>query len=87
MPNLLGEKTFESAIEQALIEENGFLRGDQADYDKRLCLLKTSVIRFLQTTQSKMWKSYKGQVGDEAESKILKRICDVVEKKGNVVEG
>ena len=65
-----------------MIKENGFLRGDLTDYDKRLCLLKTSVIRFLQTTQSKMWKSYKAQVGDEAESKILKRICDVVEKKG-----
>ncbi len=82
MPNIIGEKIFESAIEKSLIEDNGFLQGDQADYDKGLCLLRTSVIRFLQTTQPNEWRQYKHQVGEESETKILKRICKVIDKKG-----
>jgi len=82
MPNPLDEKTFESVIEKDLIDENGYLRGDQADYDKRLCLLSTSVIRFLQTTQPEKWESYKDQLGDEAERRICRRIHDIVDRNG-----
>ena len=47
MPSLHGEKTFESLIEKHLIDKNGFLRGDLAEYDKKLCLLNKSLVRFL----------------------------------------
>ena len=82
MPSLHGEKTFESLIEKHLIDRNGFLRGDLADYDKRLCLLNKSLVRFLQMSQPEEWREYSNQAGADAESNVCKRVAKVVESKG-----
>ena len=82
MPSLHGEKTFESLIEKHLIDKNGFHKGDQAEYDKRLCLLKKSLVSFLRTSQPKEWTDFTKQTGSGAADKVCKRVAKIVEDKG-----
>ena len=82
MPKLTSEQTFENAVVAHLIQKNGFLRAMPDDYDPALCLNKATVLRFLQATQPERWASYKALRNGEAEPAALKRIHDLIERKG-----
>jgi type I restriction enzyme, R subunit len=81
---LTREATFEAAVERALVQDNGFFRGERTDYDKALCMMPKIVLRFLQATQPEKWKAYRNILGEDAESRVLRRIQDVIDRNGTL---
>ena len=51
MTNLTNEKAFEVAIEQALIDRGGYVKGDPETFDRVLALDSTVMFRFIKDTQ------------------------------------
>lgn len=84
MAKLTSEQNFENAIVAHLVSQNKFLKAKPEDYDREFCLIADTVIRFLQVSQPERWQSYKRLLAGDAEPKALKRIRDVVERKGTL---
>jgi type I restriction enzyme, R subunit len=82
MAKLTSEQNFENAIVAHLVQKNAFYKAAPGDYDRSLCLIPATVLRFLQATQPEKWKSYKGLRNGEAEPSALKRIHEIIERKG-----
>ncbi len=81
MKTNIKEKGFEEYIESQLLEVNGYRRGLASQYDKDLCLDKTIVLEFFKS-QDKSWQKFNDQYGDEAETKLLKRLDDEIKERG-----
>ncbi len=84
MLKTLSEQNFENAIVADLVTLNGFHVAGPTDYDRELCLIPHALVRFLQVTQPQAWKELRTELGDEAESRIVKRVRNVIEKKGTL---
>ena len=84
MPKTTSEQNFENAIVADLVKLNGFHPAAPEDYDRELCLIPQSLVRFLQVTQPQAWKALRTELGDEAEGRIVKRVRNVIEKKGTL---
>ena len=84
MPKTTSEQNFENAIVADLIGLNAFHPAAPEDHDRELCLIPQSLVRFLQVTQPQAWKALRSELGDEAESRIVKRVRNVIEKKGTL---
>ncbi len=86
MPKITSEAAFEEHIEKALISKHEFLRAQQEEYDKSLCLRPDTVVSFLRATQTDQWSTYCDLIGDKetATRNILKRIKEVVDKEGTL---
>ena len=78
------EATLEAAVQRALLQDNGFFTGAPDDYDKTLCLMPQTVVRFLQATQPEKWDAYRKILGEDAEAKVLRRIRDVIDRNGTL---
>ena len=53
----LKERNFEADIEQWLITEGGYTKGDQRTYDKERVIDMATLTQFLALTQPKSWES------------------------------
>lgn len=85
MPKTTSEQNFEKAIVADLVKLNGFHLAAPEDYDRELCLIPQTLVRFLQVTQPQAWKELRTTLGaDEAEARIVKRVRNVIEKKGTL---
>ena len=85
MPKTTSEQAFENAIVDDLVKLNQFHVASPEDYDRELCLIPQVLVRFLQVTQPLVWKELRSTLGDDvAERRILKRVRDVIEKKGTL---
>ena len=67
--NDLKEKNFEAAIEQWLVAEGGYVKGNQATYDKERAIDLPTLIRFIDQTQHKKWDLFCRKHGANAESR------------------
>ena len=84
MAKLTSEQNFENAVVRQLTSVNRFFKSKPEDFDRELCLIPETVIRFLQVTQPERWRSYKRLLNGDAEPRALKRLRDVVERKGTL---
>ena len=84
MVKLTSEQNFENAIVAHLVAKNKFLRAKPDDFDREFCLIPDTIIRFLQVTQPERWQSYKRVLNGDAEARVLKRIRDIIERKGTL---
>jgi type I restriction enzyme, R subunit len=84
MPKLTSEATFEAVVEDTLLKQQGYLRAKPEDYDRDLCLYPTTVLRFIQVTQPAKWASYVRLLGSDAGPRLLRRLRDVVDRKGTL---
>lgn len=75
------ENTFESAIIEHLIS-NGWIEGSDADYDRELALQKTSVLQFIQSSQSLEWEKLKSYYKEETETKFFQRLIKELDLRG-----
>lgn len=80
--SLLKEKNFEDAIEQFLITQGGYQKGDAASFDRALAIDKDTLLSFIQITQPKKWENYLLVYGSEAESALIKRFEKEVSSRG-----
>ena len=80
--NDLKEKNFEADIEQYLLTEGGYTKGDQSTYDKERAIDMSVLIEFLALTQPKQWERYVRKYGDKAESRLYQVFQEHVVRYG-----
>lgn len=66
------EKNFEADIEHYLLSEGGYVKGDQATYDKGRAIDMAVLTQFLEATQPKMWQKYQNVYGAHSEAQLYK---------------
>lgn len=77
------EKNFENDIEAYLLS-HGYVKGNQATYDKNRAIDMPVLISFIQATQPKMWQRYVNVYGEKAEKQLYTIFQQNVEHNGLV---
>ena len=77
------EKNLENDIESYLLS-NGYVKGNQATYDKNKAIDMPVLMSFIQTTQPKMWQRYVNVYGEKAEKQLYTVFQQNVEQNGLV---
>ena len=77
------EKNLENDIESYLLS-NGYVKGNQATYDKNKAIDMPVLMSFIQTTQPKMWQRYVNVYGEKAEKQLYTIFQQNVEQNGLV---
>ncbi len=80
----LKERNFEADIEQWLLTEGGYTRGNQKNYDKERAIDMTTLTEFLALTQEKQWDRYVRKYGDKAENRLYQVFQENVTRYGLV---
>ena len=75
------EERFEDHIEESL-KRSGFNSEHHSSYDRGLCLLPDTLIRFLKNTQPDEYKRMEEIYGDKAKDQILERIGSELSVRG-----
>lgn len=76
------EDTFEEAIETALIENGGYIKGDPTSYNAALALDPITLFSFLKDTQPKKWEKISKIHGTSIEQKLLHRLNKEIDMRG-----
>ena len=76
------EKRFEQDIEDYLITQGGYLKGNPKSFDRKLALDKETFISFLKNSQPKMWERYEKIYGGDSEKQVIDRFCREVKMVG-----
>ncbi|MEK5061867.1 type I restriction endonuclease subunit R [Paenibacillus sp. FSL H7-0326] len=71
------EIVFETAIEHALLQQ-GYLKGNPAEFDSSLGLFRSRLITFLQETQPKHWAALQTIYGASVENSIIQSIIRTI---------
>jgi type I restriction enzyme R subunit len=78
------EKAFEEAIENFLLTDGGYSKGDPVDFDHKRCLDPTVLISFIKQTQSKEWQYLENSIKGNAESVLLDSLCKSMDSQGSL---
>lgn len=76
------EKRFEQDIEEYLITEAGYEKGNPHKFDRKLALDTETFLKFLKTSQSKQWERYEKIYGTDSEKQVVERFCREVKMVG-----
>ena len=76
------EKNFEADIEAYLLEEGGYVKGNQDTYDKVRAIDMPVLISFIEKTQPKVWQRYKNVYGEKSERQLYQIFQQNVEDNG-----
>lgn len=76
------EKRFEQDIEEYLITEGGYEKGDPRKFDRKLALDTETFLKFLKTSQPKQWERYEKIYGTDSEKQVVERFCREVKMVG-----
>lgn len=68
----LKEKNFEQDIETYLLNEGGYIKGDQSTYDKKRAIDMPVLLQFIQHTQPKVWQRYVNLYGEKSSDQLYK---------------
>ena len=80
--NDLKEKDFEADIEQWLLTDGGYTKGNQATYDKERSIDLKTLIKFLRQTQTKKWELYEKKYGAAVEDRLYNTLQDKIHERG-----
>jgi type I restriction enzyme R subunit len=76
------EIRFEEAIEQSLINNGGYTKGNPKAYDMAKALFPADVVAFISATQSNKWKALQQMLGAQAEETLINDLCKELALKG-----
>lgn len=76
------EKRFEQDIEEYLISEGGYEKGNPSAFDRKLALDKDTFISFIKNSQPKKWERYVKIYGSDSERQIIDRFNREVKMVG-----
>lgn len=76
------EKRFEQDIEDYLITQGGYDKGNPKNFDRKLALDKETFISFLKNSQPKTWERYEKIYGSDSEKQVIDRFCREVKMVG-----
>lgn len=74
------EKRFEEDIEDYLIHEGGYSKGDPANFNRKTGLDEETFIEFIKTSQPKQWERYVKIYDSSAEQQIIERFSREVKQ-------
>lgn len=69
------EKRFEQDIEEYLITQGGYAKGNPQNFDRKLGLDTATFVSFLKNSQPKCWERYVKIYGADSEKQIVERFC------------
>ena len=76
------EKRFEQDIEEYLVKEGGYQKGDPRAFDREKALDVGTFLRFVQTSQPKAWARFEKIYGADSERQLVERFCREVKMVG-----
>ncbi|WOI12647.1 type I restriction endonuclease subunit R [Thalassospira lucentensis] len=76
------EIRFEEAIEESLLADGGYFKGDSDSFDPLFALYPRDVISFVEATQDKKWQAIKALHGPKAEDALLSALSRELGSKG-----
>lgn len=76
------EKRFEQDIEEYLITQGGYKKGNPASFDRQLALDTETFISFIKTSQPKKWERFEKIYGVDSEKQLVERFCREVKMVG-----
>ena len=69
------EKRFEQDIEEYLITEGDYEKGDPRKFDRKLALDTETFLKFIKISQPKQWERYEKIYGTASEKQVVERFC------------
>jgi type I restriction enzyme R subunit len=84
MTTIHTEKTFETAIEEELVDKGGYVKGEPDSIDRETALDSGTIIQFLKTSQPKEWKELSDIHGYEIDTKVINRLIKELELRGSL---
>ena len=75
MPGRHTEAAFETAIEDFLLSQGGYISGNKDDFDRERCVDPSVLIPFIKETQPKEWEYLSNLQGAKAEETLLEDLC------------
>lgn len=78
------EKAFESYVEELLLDEAGWERGDVAEWDCERALFPSRVCAFIQETQQKLWAEMRVLHGAGLEGLVINTLVKELDLKGTL---
>ena len=76
------EQDFEAAIEAWLVEQAGYEKVDNSQFDATLALDSTTLLAFIKQTQPETWDKLAASYGATVETSVVKRIAAVCDSRG-----
>jgi len=73
------EKAFEAAIENHLLTQGGYGKGDPDTFDRQRALDSSVLLPFIRETQPREWEYLKNLQGDRAEEFFLNDLCSALD--------
>ena len=70
MAPIIDERAFEASIEQSLIANGGYIKGDAEDFDCGLAIDSKALFQFIKDTQKETWDSLTTIHGAEVEKSL-----------------
>jgi len=84
MTEIHTEETFESAIEEVLLKNGGYVKGNPDAISRELAIDAGTVVQFLKTSQNKEWKKLSEIHGYDLENKIITRLIKELDLRGSL---
>jgi type I restriction enzyme, R subunit len=69
------EKRFEQDIEEYLLTNGGYAKGDPQTFDRTRALDRGTFLTFIKTSQPKSWERYVKIYGADSEKQLIERFC------------
>lgn len=82
--SITNENAFESAIEQSLLTQGGYQKGESSHYDPELGLFPNELIAFLKDSQPKQWKKIASIHGANVTDRVKYRIMKEMDLRGSL---
>ena len=76
------ERRFEQDIEEYLITEGGYEKGNPSSFNRSLALDTGTFVSFIKNSQQKKWERYVRIYGADSEKQIVERFCREVKMVG-----
>lgn len=84
MTHIHTEQTFESAIENELLTNGGYVKGNADNFSREAALDQDTVIQFLKDSQPKEWKRLQEIHGADIEYKLITRLVRELDQRGSL---
>ncbi|MGB8298312.1 MAG: type I restriction endonuclease, partial [Polyangia bacterium] len=84
MSGQTNERAFESHVEEILLGQSGWRRGDLADWDVERALFRAQVCGFLQDTQPKLWAELRTLHAGALEGLVVGALVKELDLKGTL---
>lgn len=78
----LKERDLEASIEESLLTDGGYLKGNPQNFNALNALDEQTLLRFVQDSQPKKWARYKNIYPANPEQCFIDRVCKVIRQEG-----